>query len=159
MQAKLAECYFFNGFYEKAAEKYKLALQLDPTMIEGVGYFSSCLWHLNKVEDLGNLAFKAFDRNRFSPEAWVALGNCYSKQNDHEIALKYFHRAIELDKSFSYAYTLRGHEFVHSDKFSDATKCYNDAIIVNKKSFFANWGLGNVFMKQERFDKALNFFT
>ena len=159
VQTKLGNCHFFTGFYKEAAEKYGQAIQLDPTMIDGIEYYSSCLWHLNLTEELGNLAFKAFDRNPFSPEAWVALGNCYSKQNDHETALKFFHRSIELDRSFSYAYTLRGHEFVHCEKYNEASQCYLDATKVNKKSFFANWGLGNIYMRQERYEKALNHFT
>ena len=32
--------------------------------------------------------------DRLSPQAWCALGNCYSLQKDHETALKTFQRAI-----------------------------------------------------------------
>jgi len=158
VQSKIGDCYFFSGQYEEAAKYYKNALEIDPTRLEGVEYYSSCLWQLSKNEDLGSLAFRSFDLDPFAAETWISLGNCYSKMNDHETALKYFNRAIERDPSFSYAYTLRGHEYIYSEKFAEANKCYTEAIKVNPKSFFAYWGLGNVLLKQERFDKALDSF-
>lgn len=40
------------------------------------------------------------------------MGNCFSLQKDHEAALKYFQRALQLDQYFTYAHTLCGHEYV-----------------------------------------------
>lgn len=40
------------------------------------------------------------------------MGNCFSLQKDHESALKFFQRALQLDSHFTYAHTLCGHEYV-----------------------------------------------
>jgi hypothetical protein len=42
------------------------------------------------------------------------MGNCFSLQKDHESALKFFQRALQLDSHFTYAHTLCGHEYVPS---------------------------------------------
>lgn len=39
------------------------------------------------------------------------MGNCYGLQKDHEIALKNFQRAVQLNPRFAYAHTLCGHEY------------------------------------------------
>lgn len=53
-----------------------------------------------------------FAEGRGSPEAWCAVGNCFSLQKEHEAALKVFQRAIQVDPEFTYAYTLCGYEYV-----------------------------------------------
>jgi tetratricopeptide (TPR) repeat protein len=49
---------------------------------------------------------RALDRH--SPYAWCVLGNCFSLQKEHETALRYFQRALQLDPTLPYAYTLAG---------------------------------------------------
>ena len=42
--------------YNEAAQYYEQAFKIEPYRIEGVEYFSSCLWHLKKQVDLCHLA-------------------------------------------------------------------------------------------------------
>ena len=156
--SKLGQCYYSIGKYNEAVAKFKEAFNLEPHRLEGVGYYSSCLFHIDNSSKLCDLAFRSFDLNPFSPETWVAMGNCYSKHNDHEAALKFLHRAVEIDPQFSYAYCLRGHEFTYSDMFTDAISSYQEALNVNHKCFLSYWGLGNVYLKQEKYERAINNF-
>ena len=59
-------------------------------------YYSSCLWHLKKQVDLSYLASSALEKSVFAPEAWLILGNCFALQKEHENALKFFNRALQL---------------------------------------------------------------
>jgi len=63
-------------------------------------------------------------KSLFSPETWCVVGNCYSLQKEHETALKFFNRSIQLNNNFAYAHTLCGHEFVANEDFDQAKKCY-----------------------------------
>ena len=53
----------------------------------------------------------------FAPETWVVVGNCFSMQKEHENALKFFNRAIQLNPNNAYAHTLCGHEYVYNEDF------------------------------------------
>ena len=70
-------------------------------------YFSSCLWHLKDQYQCCNLAHSVLEQSQFAPETWIVLGNCFSLQKEHEIAIKFFTRATQISPSFAYAYTLK----------------------------------------------------
>lgn len=50
-----------------------------------------------------------------------------SLQREHEAAIEFFQRAIQLDPSFTYAYTLAGHEYLANEDFSKAQTCFRNA--------------------------------
>lgn len=154
----IGHCYMDLGENEKAEEMFSEAFKLEPYRVKGVEYYSSCLWQLRKQTELCKLAFEVIEYNPFSPEAWIALGNCFSLQRDHDTALSYFHRAIQLEPRFSYAYCLKGHEYIYCDQFVKAKSCYEMALKTDQNNFHAWWGLGNVSLKQEKYDRALDYF-
>jgi anaphase-promoting complex subunit 3 len=67
--------------------------------------------------DLAYLSNHVLEKSLFAPETWCVVGNCYSIQKEHETALKYFERAIQLNPNYAYAYTLCGHEYVSNEDF------------------------------------------
>lgn len=155
----IGRCYMDIGDNEKAEEAFQEAFRREPYRIKGVEYYSSCLWQLKKPKELCELAFSVIEFNQFAPEAWIALGNCYSHQRDHESALNFFNRAIQLDVRFGYAYCLKGHEYIYCDQLVKAKTCYEAALKIDQNHFHTWWGLGNVSLKQEKYDKALEYFS
>ena len=129
-------------------------LKQEPYRLEGLEYYSTCLWHMKKQVELVYISNYAFERSLNSPETWTILGNCYSLQKEHETALKYFSKAIQLDVYFSYAHTLSGHEYVDNEDFEQARKCYQEALKADERHYNAWWGLGNIFHKQEKYEQA-----
>jgi anaphase-promoting complex subunit 3 len=51
------------------------------------------------------------------------VGNCFSKQKEHDQALKFFQRAIQLAPTMAYAHALCGHEYVIVEDFDKAVRC------------------------------------
>ena len=78
---------------------------------------STILWHLKKEVALCHLAKRAVELDRTSVYACCVVGNCFSLQKEHDTALKFFQRAIQLQPDFAYAYTLSGHEYSANDDF------------------------------------------
>lgn len=98
-------------------------------------------------------------------QAWCVAGNCFSLQREHDIAIKFFQRAIQVslpassltdshaavrrvfsppltvclqvDPGFAYAYTLLGHEFVLTEELDRALACFRNAIRVNNRHYNA----------------------
>ena len=89
--------------YSEAEKLYSEALRLEPYRLEGIEYYSTCLWHLKKQVELCTLANYALEKSLYSPETWCAVGNCFSLQKEHETSLKFFNRAIQLNPNFAYA--------------------------------------------------------
>jgi len=144
--------------YTEAVKAYKQALTLEPYRIEGLEYYSTSLWQLRKVVDLCELANKALSVSLTIPETWCIVGNTFSLQKEHEIALRFFNRAIQLDPYFAYPYTLCGHEYVANEDFEQAKKYYEKAISCDEYHYNAYWGIGNVYLKQENYKQAVNYF-
>lgn len=140
--------------WSECQKTYQQMLQVDPNRLEGLEYYSTCLWHQKKTTDLCFISNYALERSILAPESWCILGNCYSLQKEHEAALKSFDRAIQLDSSFSYAHTLSGHEHVENEAFEEAKKCYQQALNSDDRQYNAWWGLGNIFHKQENYVAA-----
>lgn len=82
------------GKWSECQKTYQLMLQIDPNRLEGLEYYSTCLWHQKKTTDLCFISNYALERSILAPESWCILGNCYSLQKEHEAALKSFDRAI-----------------------------------------------------------------
>ena len=103
--------------YQEAEKYYKKVQIVEPYRLEGFEYYSTCLWQLKKQVDLVALSNYALEKSLFTPETWCIVGNCYSLQREHETALKFFNRAIQLNNNFAYAFTLCGHEYVANEDF------------------------------------------
>ena len=72
--------------------------------MKGLELLSTKLWQLKKEVDLSNLAQRVIDFDRMSPESWCVVGNCFSLQKEHETALSFFRRSIQLGSGFTYSH-------------------------------------------------------
>ncbi|EAR84490.2 tetratricopeptide repeat protein (macronuclear) [Tetrahymena thermophila SB210] len=154
----IGRCYMEIVKYSEAEKYYTEALRIEPYRLEGIEYYSSCLWHLKKQVELCYLAHQALDKSLFAPETWIAVGNCFSLQKEHENALKFFQRAIQLNQQSAYAHALCGHEFVYNEDFARARKSFQQALNLDLRNYNAWWGLGNIFYKQEKYNRAAEHF-
>jgi len=131
---------------------------MDPARLEGFEYYSSCLWHLKDQFQLVSLSNHVLEQSHFFAETWIVVGNCYSLQKEHEIAIKFFNRAIQINPKLPYAYTLSGHEYVENESFTQAKLCYSNAISCDDRHFNAWWGLGIIHLKEQNYAEAVKFF-
>ena len=144
--------------YSEAEKAYKEALNIEPYRLEGLEYYSTCLWHLKKEIELCELSNRILATTVFTPETWCAVGNTFSLQKEHETALKLFNRALQLNPYFAYAHTLCGHEYVANEDFEQAKKCYQKAISCDEHHYNAFWGIGSIYLRQEKYDQAIQYF-
>lgn len=151
-------CHFETADYKKSEQAYQQAWKIEPRRMEGLEYYSSALWHLRKDVELGRLAQQCLQWDRLKPQVWCVVGNCCSLQKEHDAAIKFFKRAIQVDSSFTYAYTLCGHEFVASEKFDKAVAMYETALQADPRHYNAWWGLGNIYHRQEEHENAKHHF-
>ena len=153
-----ARCLFETTRYAQAAEVYARLQRLEPWRCDGLAQYSSALWHLRRDTELAALAQRLQASHRLSPDACIATGNCFSLQKDHESALKFFRRAIQLDPHAAYAHTLTAHEHAASDDFDKAVVSYRHALRIDERHYNAWYGLGNLLFRQEKHQLAVLHF-
>jgi len=151
---QVGRAHFEMADYQKACQIFSVVRELAPHHIEGLELYSTALWHLQKEVRLSTLAHELTELDNNSPEAWCATGNCFSLQKEHDVAIKFFQRAIQVEPNFAYAYTLLGHEYVLTEELDKAVACFRNAIRTDTRHYNAWYGIGLIYYKQEKFALA-----
>lgn len=156
--AQYGKAYYEQAMYPEA-EKYFARVRANaPAMLDDMEIYSTVLWHLKDEVELAYLAHELMDIDRLSPEAWCAIGNSFSLQQEHDQALKCFKRATQLDPRFAYGFTLQGHEYVANEEHEKALDAYRQGIAANSRLYNAWYGLGKVYERLGKLDYALRHF-
>lgn len=156
--ANIARCYTELSNHVEAEKYFKEVFNREPHRTECVDFYSSCLWHLKKQADLSQLAHGCLEKHYFSPETWIAMANCFSLNQDHDTAITYLNRAIQIDSRNSYANCLMGHEYSSKENFDKAREFYQKAIELDPRNVRAFFGLGNLSLKTEKTEMAIDYF-
>ncbi|XP_064170879.1 cell division cycle protein 27 homolog [Anguilla rostrata] len=151
---QIGRAHFELAEYTQAERIFSEVRRIESYRVEGMEIYSTSLWHLQKDVALSALSKDLTDMDKNSPEARCVAGNCFSLQREHDIAIKFFQRAIQVDPGFAYAYTLLGHEFVLTEELEKALACFRNAIRVSTRHYNAWYGLGMIYFKQEKFNLA-----
>lgn len=159
VQGLIARCLFEQVKYEDAVKAYERMMKCEPYRLEGMEYFSTCLWQLKRQNDLIYLSNYCSEKARDTPQTLCVVGNCYSLQKEHEQALKFFSLAVKHDPNFAYAHNLSGHEYIANEDYEKARKCFQYALNVDSRLYNAWWGLGFIAQKQESFAEADQHFA
>nr|CAD7424498.1 unnamed protein product [Timema monikensis] len=154
----LGKAHFELTEYEKASEYFREVREKEPYRCQLMELYSTALWHLQKEVTLSALAQELVEQDRNCAAAWCATGNCFSLQKEHDNAIKFLQRAVQVDPSFVYAYTLLGHEYVTTEELDKAMSCFRSAIRIDARHYNAWCGLGTIFSKQERYQLAEMYF-
>ena len=144
--------------YTESARAFERAREIAPHNLDGIDCYSTVLWHLKREVELSHLAREAQTIDRLHPHTWCALGNCFSLQREHDSALRFFARAIQLNPKYAYGYTLRGHEHFANEDFEKATECYRAALSLDPRHYNAWYGLGTVYFRQEKYEMSEHHF-
>jgi len=151
---EMGKCYSEQGQFSDAERCFEKARRLEPWRLQSMEVYSTVLWHLRKASKLSYLAHELVDLDKESPQSWCAVGNCFSLLKEHDAALGFFKRAIQVDSSFAYAYTLGGHEFVANDDLEQAIAYFRNALRCDARHYNAWYGLGMIFYRTQRLSLA-----
>lgn len=150
----LGLAYFEMASYEKSAKYFSKVRSIESFRIKYMDIYSTALWHLQKEVALSALAQDLIELNKNSPITWVVSGNCFSLHKEHDTAIKFLHRAVQVDRDYPYAYTLLGHEYITTEELDKAKSCYQSAIRLDPRHYNAWFGMGTIYSKQEIYELA-----
>jgi anaphase-promoting complex subunit 3 len=146
--------YFEMADYQNAQRCLEMMQRVEPHRMKGLDLLSTVFWQLKKEVEIAHLAQRAVDFDRLAPEAWCVVGNCFSLQKEHETALVFFGRSLQLNPSFTYTHTLSGYEYMANEDFDKAVACFRNAIRSDERHYNAWYGLGAIYHRQEKYDLA-----
>lgn len=159
VQSMIAMAHHEQRQYETAVKIFQEVHDREPHRLDMMEIYSTDLWHLQKDVMLSALAQDLMAQNKESPITWCVAGNCFSAHKEHETAIKFFQRAIQVDADFPYSYTLLGHELVLTEELDKALSYFRTAILKSPRHYNAWFGIGTIFSKQERYQLAEIHYT
>lgn len=146
--------YFEMAEYQNAQRCLEFMQKIEPHRMKGLELLSTVLWQLKKEVELSHLAQRVVDFDRMAPQSWCVVGNCFSLQKEHETALVFFGRSLQLDPTFTYTHTLSGYEYMANEDFEKAIACFRSAIRSDDRHYNAWYGIGAIYHRQEKYDLA-----
>ena len=152
--SKLGKLHYEIVNYKQSEYFFTKLRKLDRTRLEDMEYFSTLLWHLHRKVELTYLANELYDLDSESPITWCVIGNLFSLTREPDEAIKSFNRAIKLDDQFTYAYTLKGHEYFGSDNYEMALENFRISLLIDSRHYNALYGIGMVYVNLGDYQKA-----
>ncbi len=153
--ARLAQEYFQNGEYEKAATLYeRLYSRSDNTDYYFDRYVESliALEQFDKVEDVIRTRLKKYPDNL---RAYVALGQMYESQYRDEEAQKAYRQAIENLPANNYEITKLANAFMALNKYDLAIEAFERGARMLKDNQVFAYNLGDLYRRKGDSEKMI----
>jgi tetratricopeptide (TPR) repeat protein len=123
-----------TGQYEKAAEQFQQAVQLEPANERAYASLAGAYQHLNQPDKAEETYKRAI---AVRPQYWRGynrLGAFYIAQADYEKAVAMYRRATDLDPENYLAWNNLGSALLYSGKDDEATKAFEKSISLRPSS-------------------------
>ena len=140
-----AKIYYHNSNYPHAQTLFEELRLTDPYHFETLELYSNILYVKGDISALSELSQSLAEINKYRPETLIVSGNFYALNGRHDEAISNFSMALRADSSFTFAWTLIGHEFAELENISAAMSAYSKAYENNPHDFRAIYGLGRVY--------------
>ncbi|KAH9951396.1 protein prenylyltransferase [Amylocystis lapponica] len=149
VMAMVGKAHYELGEYAAAERAFEAVRNLEPYRMWDMEVYSTLLWHLQRNVRLSFLAQELLAVDPRSSQAWIAVGNCFSLQKERAQALTCFRRAVQLDPTCAYAYTLSGHESI-DENVDKAISFFECALRADPRHYNAWYGLGTCYMRMSK---------
>lgn len=145
MLAQAAVANYNMREFDEAQQSFERLLQADPHRLENMDTYSNILYVKECKTALSYLAHIAVQNDKYRPETCCIIGNYYSLKGQHEKAVLYFRRALQLNRQYLSAWTLMGHEYVEMRNTPAAIEAYRHAVDIYERDYRAWYGLGQTY--------------
>ncbi|MCX7121211.1 MAG: tetratricopeptide repeat protein [Gammaproteobacteria bacterium] len=151
---QVADIYLRHEKYTQARDTLLRSLEITPENCElnhrlGIAYF--------KLRDFENAHFQ-FENvlmvNHKHPEINQYLANTLLELGEHEKAMTYYFRQLELNPFFETNYNL-GVLFMMKERLSESLMYFDQALLMEPDDFSTHLNCGNVFLKKNNIPQAI----
>lgn len=153
----LAKNYYEQGQFQKALSIYEKLSKQNPYRLDYFIAMVAANQQLENFSEAEKLLKEKLGDGRNFPQLYVELGHNYSLQNNPELALEYFNKAIEaLDKNPNFAYNV-GATFEKYSLLNEAVSTYEKGMAISDKMDF-NSQLAQIYGEQGKLEKMFDSY-
>lgn len=145
LTSQLATCFYNMRNFDSSQAAFEEMRKKDPYRLTSLDTYSNILFVKERSAALSHLARHVVKIDKYTPEACSIIGNYYSLKGEHEKAVVYFQRALSLNRHFTPAWILMGHEFMEMKNTPAAIDAYRTAVTINQRDYRAWYGLGQTY--------------
>jgi serine/threonine-protein kinase len=142
-----------RGEFEKAADQYQKALQLDPVNDEVYRHLAGVYQNLNQLDKAEETYRRAISARPEYSRSYSELGVFYINQAEYEKAQAMFEKAISLRPDGYLNYNNLGAVLLYEGKNEEATRALEKSIGI-RPSYMAYENLGAAYLGLRKFDQA-----
>lgn len=143
--SQVATCCYNVRNFDISQQSFDEMRKRDPYKLTSLDTYSNILYVKEQSAALSHLARQAIRIDKYTPEACCIIGNYYSLKGEHEKSVTYFQRALCLNRNFTPAWILMGHEFMEMKNTPAAIDAYRTAVNINQRDYRAWYGLGQTY--------------
>ncbi|KAI9007949.1 hypothetical protein CLU79DRAFT_878242 [Phycomyces nitens] len=131
--------------YKQASDLFQDIQEKHPYRIEGLELYSNMLFLESNAEKLSLLADQCMRVDKYRTETCCVIANYYNISRDIDKSIEYLKRALKLDRSVHWVWTLLGHDYIEIKNTDAAIVCYRRAIDENPADYRAWYALGQAY--------------
>lgn len=155
---RLAQQYFANGEFEKAANIYQSLYQKSPNNDTYFNRYLDCLMSLKQYDECESLVKKEISRRPKEVFLYVSYGVLLTRLNENAKADKQFELAIDkLTADVSIIHRL-ANAFIQNDKLDYAIKTYEKAEKLMKSQVFFTYNLADLYRRKGDIGTMMKYF-
>ncbi|HEX5625126.1 MAG TPA: tetratricopeptide repeat protein, partial [Saprospiraceae bacterium] len=156
--ARLAQQYFNDGEYEKAASVYQALYQKNPA---SEGYFNrylDCLMALRKFEECEDLVRREISKRPKEVTLYVSYGNLLSRRNETDKAERQYQEAIDrLQGDVSMIHRL-ANSFSQITRYDLAIQTFEKGEKLMKNQIYFTYNLADMYRRKGDLETMVRYF-
>lgn len=146
--AKLAQQYYQNGEYEKAASLYEQLYQANERNPYYFDRYVDCLIYLEQYDDADKVISRQLKRDPQNVNLYVTAGRLYERQMMEKEANEQYEAAIENLPANQYTITRLANAFLSQTKYDLAIKTYEKGADLLKDEQVFAYNLGDLYRRK-----------
>ena len=145
--------------YEKAIERFKTAIKIDPQCPDAFNNMGIALYETDNLQSAVEHYQKALSINSDYSDAHVNFGNALKGLGNYEAALTSYEQALMMASNYPEAYFNMGIAYALKDDLKRASDCYQNAVACRAAYPEAHNNLGVVLNEMGDFSAALKSYA
>jgi len=143
-----------TGHFEKAAEQFQQAVQLDPVNDQAYRHLAEAYQNLNQLDKAEETFKRSISVRPEYARGYDALGVFYFDQAEYGKAQAMFEKAVELSPSSYNDYSNLGAVFLFEGKDAQATQALQKSIAI-RPTYAAYQNLAEAYLRLRKFDQVV----
>lgn len=155
---RLAQQYFSDGEFEKAASLYQSLYQKSPNNDSYFNKYLDCLMALKQYDESEELVKKEISKRPKEIQLYVSYGNLLTRRNQEDKAEKQFELAIDKLPADVSAIHRLGNAFIQITKYNLAIKTYEKGEKLMNPQVYFTYNLADLYRRKGDLSTMMKYF-